>query len=460
MRAWAYGAIGLATALGRFLLRARGPDDYDSFSFLLGIRDRWDLAQFQPQFPGYPVYVGLGRALSWLGVPASEAPTLIAAVASGATAIALALIAEKLGGRRAALTTAAIYFVAWLPMLLGGGMLSEPLAAALATTAFALALRDRPLAAGVLAGLLLGTRASYWPLVISLLVFASWRRQLAGLAVGLLAWAPAFVLHFGARNLWQLGWTHLYGHFETWGNTIVTRPSLGLRLGRFARDLFYDGIAPHLWITLVIAAATAVVLAHRRPRLGSPRAWTVALLPYALWAFFGQNILTQPRHVLPLVLGLVLLLGLVLSTEIIATALVTMMIGIISVPLAVARHRIPPAPAQAAAWAAEKFRDDSGRTAIFAVRSTRFFVEEGKTLREPWTVENRNWLSDVYVTLARVDRFPRHILLTDEIDQRAGLPPSSHLPGRILPGPRFCRDERIDRAVPCMQVFELDYVPR
>jgi hypothetical protein len=458
MRPWAYGAIGLATALGRFLLRARGPDDYDSFSFLLGIREQWDLAQFQPQFPGYPVYVALGRTLVWLGVPANVAPTLIAAVASGVTAVALAIIAERIGGRRAALTTAAIYFVAWLPLLLGGGMLSEPLAAALATTAFALVLSNRPLAAGIVAGLLLGTRASYWPLVISLVVIANWRRQLFGLAIGLLAWAPAFILHFGARNLWQLGVTHLHGHFETWGNTIVTRPSLGLRIGRFARDLFYDGIAPNLWAAVAIAVVVSFLVFRRRPALGSPRAWAVMLVPYAVWAFFGQNILTQPRHVLPLALALVLLLGLVLSTEIIAGALVTIVIGMISLPLAVARHRTPPAPAQAAAWAADQWRDDSGRTAIFAIRSTRFFVEQGRSLREPWTVENRNWLSDVYVTLARVDKFPRHILITDEIDQTAGQ--GSRMPGRVVPGPRFCRDDRIDRAVPCMQVFELDYKPQ
>src|SRR5262249_62243004 len=101
-------AIACATALSRWLVRARIPDDYDSFSFLLGMRDDWNLALFQPQFPGYPVYVALGRGLIRLGVPAMAAPTLIAAIASGVTVVALARIAEHLGGARAAYATVAL----------------------------------------------------------------------------------------------------------------------------------------------------------------------------------------------------------------------------------------------------------------------------------------------------------------------------------------------------------------
>jgi hypothetical protein len=455
-------AIGCATALGRWLLRARLPDDYDSFSFLLGMRDDWNLALFQPQFPGYPVYVALGRALIRLGVPAMAAPTLIAAIASGVTVVALARIAEHVGGVRAAYATAALYFVAWLPLFLGGGMLSEPLAAALATSALAALLGGRPLVAGVLAGLLLGTRASYWPLVLSFLFFER-RRQFVGLALGILAWAPAFVAKFGAAALWNLGVTHLHGHFETWGNTIVTRPSLGLRVARFARDLFYDGIAPNGWALAAVAMVTLAVFLRKRPALGDWRGWLVLLLPYALWAFFGQNILTQPRHVLPLALGLLVLLGLVLSKQPVAAAVAVAIIAIISLPLARTRHLALPAPAQAAAWAAEKWRTDSDRTAIFAIRSARFFVEQARGFEHPWTVNNRNWLTEIYVDLARLDRFPRHILITDEIDQRSGQPasaPQPRMPGRIVSGPRFCRDERIDRAVPCLQVFELDWAPQ
>jgi hypothetical protein len=473
-RAAPFLAVGCLAALVRLLLRARTPDDYDSWSFLLGMRDEFDLASFQPQFPGYPVYVGLGRALIRLGTPPFLAPTLISSIASGATCAALAFIAHRLAGMRAALATAAFYLVAWLPLLLGSGMLSESLAAALAASALALLFAEtpRPLAGGLLAGLLLGTRASYFPLVLSLVVFAAYRarlrgtvRHLAGLSVGIALWLPAFLATFGARALISLGTTHLRGHFEDWGNTIVTRPGLLARLGSFLRDLFYDGLVPSGWRLACIGAAAAIALGvclarfSPPPRLGRARAWALFFVPYAAWAFFAQNILFQPRHVLPLVLGLVVLLGTLLAAQPVLLTVAVALCASVSLPLAWQRHTVPSAPAQAAAWAAERYGQDGAWTAIYAIRSARFFHDQARDWPSPWVVDNRRWLSDIYVGLARLDRFPKHILLTDEIDQLSGGPKgyAPHLPGTIFAGPRFCRDPRIDRAIPCLQMFELSW---
>src|SRR5262249_52959879 len=151
-------------------------------------------------------------------------------------------------------------------------------------------------------------------------------------------------------------------------------------------------------------------LVRNRPAFGDCRAWLVVLLPYGLWAFFGQNILLQPRHVLPLLLGLLVFLGVALAKQPIAAAAAVATLALVSLPLARIRHVIAPAPAQAASWAAERWRAESDRTAIFAIRSARFFVEQARAFEHPWTVNNRNWLTEIYVDLARLDRFPRHIL--------------------------------------------------
>ena len=47
-------------AVGRYGLRGTVPDDYDAIGFTRALED-FDLARFQPQFPGYPVYVATGR---------------------------------------------------------------------------------------------------------------------------------------------------------------------------------------------------------------------------------------------------------------------------------------------------------------------------------------------------------------------------------------------------------------
>lgn len=465
-----YSSIGLAVALSRFLLRARWPDDYDSFGFLLSVRDSFDLSAFQPQFPGYPVYVAAASGLVRLGVPPLSALEAISALASGATASALAVIANEAAGLRAAAVTCALYSVAWQPLLLGGGALSDSLGASLAVTAFALTLAARPRlgAAGFVGALLLGARLSYWPLAGSLALFvrarggaSGVRRFLSGVGLGLLAWMPAFIVRVGAASLWRLGVEHVQGHFRAWGNTALTRPEPGGRLASFWRDVFYDGVAPGASAAAWVCALTLIALLHRpsRARLGPRRAWLLAAVPYALWAYFGQNVLTQPRHALPLVLVLVLLLGISLSAHAALAMIAVLVVASVSLPLAWARHVTPPAPAQAARWVAARFQGEAAWTAIFANRSARFFTEARPPGPATWIVHSRLVLGDVYSDVVRFDRFPRHIVLTDEVAFSADGAWRRRLPGRIVDGPRFCRDERIDRAVPCVQLYELVWHP-
>ncbi len=157
--------MALLVALFRWLVRAQVADDYDSMNFLLGI-SHYDLAKFQPQFPGYPVFVALGAGLHRLGLAPLTALVAISCVASGLSALGIAVIAWRLAGRRAAFASLSLQFFAWLPLLLGSGALSESLGVALAATSFALLVSDTPHAflSGMAGALMLGVRLSYWPL--------------------------------------------------------------------------------------------------------------------------------------------------------------------------------------------------------------------------------------------------------------------------------------------------------
>jgi hypothetical protein len=475
---WVLGGLTGAVVLSRWLLRAQVADDYDSFGFLLGISQKYDLARFQPQFPGYPVYVALGAALHRLGLSALPAAEAISAVASGVGGAGLAICARSLAGARAGITVLALHLVAWLPWLLGGGALSEPLGMAFAIAAFALLALEVPRfgASGLCAGLLLGTRASYWPLVVSLFALAlvmplpglasgptsgpargpSRYRVFLGAASGVLVWAVPFLAVVGVRNVIELGTTHVSGHFNQWGGTVVTRPDLLERLHAFARGLCFDGVAPSPWALAggALAVAAAWLVRRRQKALGDPfdvRPVLVALVPYGLWAFLAQNIVEQPRHLLPLVEGELLLLGCFLAPHrLLATALCLIM-ACASAPLAYERHRVPPAAAQAAAWVMQHERPE--RTFIAAGRSSRFF----EALAEPFPVRQHVMLGDVIGSLVRSDRLPEVILVTSEIDLHSGRGPGSPLPNHwgIEPGPSFCRDARIDRAQPCLGLSRL-----
>jgi hypothetical protein len=460
-RRLALGALAAAVVASRWLLRARVPDDYDSFGFILGMSGDYDLARFQPHFPGYPVYVALGAALCRLGAPALAAATAISALASGVAALCLAICAERFAGPRAAVIVVALHLVAWLPWLLGAGALSESLAVALTAAACALLLCDKPVASGFFAGLLLGARASYWPIALSLFASTFFPRSLAnrryrfcaGAAAGVLLWAIPLLVVVGPRRYLQLGTTHLAGHFGQWGGSVVTRPDLFERARAFVRGLLLDGLAPSpvALAAIAIVVAAAIIIEIRRSGATARGHYLkpvlALLLPYALWAFFAQNIVEQPRHLLPLVEGGLVLLACVLAPRPLAAGAVCLLAAAASAPLALRRHVEPPAAAQAAAWVAE--HQQPSRTTVAAGRSSRFFEALGGS----WSVRQHVALADVIVDLSRFDRFPETILLTSDIDVRPPLPAR----WRLRPGPRFCRDPRIDRAQPCLALSQLNW---
>jgi hypothetical protein len=437
------GGAAVAIGASRWLLRARVPDDWDSIGFLLALDD-FDLARFQPHFPGYPVFVALGR-LAHLGLRAPlDAACAVSAIASAATAAGLFSLVRALHGERVAFAAVGLYGAAALPWICGGAALSDGTAVAFAVLAFAALVEGRALVGGVLIGLLLGVRAACFPLALSWLAAAwAWRRAtlgraLWGAAAGVIAWAVPFVLVVGVRQIVALGRVHLAGHFADWGGSIATRPGLAARAFAFGRALVFDGIAPSCWALL---ALLAIALAPPRVR-PSRRALQVACVvaaPYALWAFFAQNVVEQPRHLLPLVVAALLALACALDgwRAVVAIAVVAAS----SLPVAIAHRRTTPAAAQLVEHVAASAGSE---TALFGGRSIRF----AHLLQPSLRAYERTWLSEVDVTLERLDVLPRRILITSEVE----IDPTRA--ARVRPGPRFCRPLVVERAQRCLQLSE------
>jgi hypothetical protein len=476
----AVGVLCVVVVASRWLLRARAPDGPDSLGFVLGMSRRFDMELLQPHFPGYPVFVALGKALCWMGLSGLNAATAISSLAAGVSAWGLAVCARRLAGLRAAVPVVLLYLVAFQPWLLGSGALSDSLGAALAVAATAVMAQAPPRfgVSGFLAGLLLGTRMSYWPMVLSLCVLwwilganartrrgqgegAPRARAGVGLVVGTLLWAIPFVVVVGVRELVALGSVHVMGHFGWWGGSVATQSNIFQRLSSFSRDLLFDGFAPSGWVLAAIAsilAVTAVWANRRRARAGSAVALApllVMALPYGLWVFLAQNVLEQPRHLLPLVEGGLLLLGAFLAPRRGALAAIVLLAAGVSLPLIWQRAHLPPAAVQAADWVAQN--DNPDETTIMADRSARFFAE-----LQGFTVRKHAGLSEVIGDLSRFRRFPSTLWLTSEIDLHSGLGDDVPLPRNwdIEPGPRFCRDARIDRAQPCLGLVKLSYEPK
>jgi hypothetical protein len=444
-------AAGLAVGASRWVLRARLPDDWDSIGFVRAVRD-FDLARLQPHFPGYPVYVALTRVLDGALNNPLDAATAVSALAAAATAIGIWRLAGGLSGVRAGWCALCLYAAASLPLLLGGAALSDGTATAFAVLAFTGLRARRPALGGIAIALMVGTRLSYWPLGLSWLIFLrrGQRREvlaaLAGAALGTVGWLVPLASHVGLGALWKMGRTHALGHFTEWGGSIATQPSLALRASRFARDLFYDGFAPQpiAFAGAALIAAAIVVLAVRAKRPSRNALVEAALLcgPYALWVFFAQNVVAQPRHLLPLVVAAIIALGCAAAARPLLGLALCAACAAASFPLALTRVREAPAAAQAADWVSGAY--PPSEVVVIGGRAIRFF-----NLRDPAIVtRERTWLSEVDVELERLNVLPPHILVTDEVE------PDPQRAPRLSEVKNFCRDPRLDRAQPCVKILE------
>ena len=266
--------LSLVVAIGSLLrLRAVPPSlaDVDGVNFARAL-DRFDPLHQAPHLPGYPVYVfaaKLFRSFDVAEVWALALPSLFS--------FPLGALLFYAGVRRRfedAHALVALCIVSFFPVavLTGAWPGSDGFGFALLLGSIGLLLLDRPLASGILFGLLLGARLSWWPLALSALLLADRRKPFAIGAVAasavwiivLLSFAPLPALLEG-----MLVFAH--GHFAIWG--------LGQEVGTMPRLLL---------AALLLAIAPLV---DRRVAL--------ALLPYALWIALAQN-LENARHFLPL----------------------------------------------------------------------------------------------------------------------------------------------------------------
>ena len=446
------GAAATLVGLSRYFLGARVPDDWDGIGFVRAL-DEFDLARFQPHFPGYPVYVALGRIAHLALRDPLAAAIAVSAAAAAATSVGLWCAVRRLSGGRAASAAMALYAVSALPFVLGGAALSDGTATALATLAFLALAEESPLIGGVILGLMLGARASYFPLALSWwIVLLAWRRRgfvraLVGTAFGTLAWLTPLVAVVGARSLVALGRTHLHGHFAVWGGTIATRPRLAERLVALLRGLFFDGLCPRPWALGALAVIVLLAWRFRRPSRSGVLLVLAIAGPYALWTLLGQNILEQPRHVLPLVIVLIGLLGLLLAPHPRLTVAAVAVVLAAALPEAIDHQRTAPAAAQLARYVATNYRP--GETALFGGRSIRFLNQ----LSSAPPGYERGWLSEVDVTLERLDVLPKHVLVTSEVEV------DPRRMKRLKCGPRFCREGLLDRAQPCLDLCEYAIFP-
>jgi hypothetical protein len=397
-----YAALLVATA-------PRWPDGWDGVGFVESVRD-FDLARFRPHPPGYPVYVALLRLADLLASTPLRACILVAS-ASGAVAAAFAWDAVKRrAGEPAAWAVAVLISVAPGVWRVCSGVGSEATALACAAACgWGLAVGGSgslgwrgPTVLGLGAGLGLGVRLSWAPLYVAALVLAprlDQKRAWGTAAAACAAWAAPFAAIVGPVKLAALCAEHFGGHAAAW---------------RAAR-----------WIGWRSASAVTV--------------------PYFVWIGLGQNLRDQPRHALPLVALLAAGLALPVGRSRRALGIVGALALAVSLRTAgdVRERRTIPPPGQQLVDLV-RAQPSPARPAVFGVASVRFF-EMTELASSATAVAS---LGEARMHLTRANELPTRVWVTSEL---AGLD-DSRWPLALVAN--LCRPVRLERAAPCLGVYE------
>ncbi|HEA3087926.1 TPA: hypothetical protein RVR74_000204 [Aeromonas salmonicida] len=288
-------------------------DSDDALNFAHGVT-RFSVLEFSPHFPGYPAFIWLARLINLLVDDPARAVQWASLLGSSLLAPLAALLAVRLWQRPSLLAPVWLLVLALplTPTLALSGLSDGPALAAWLGALLVLQQRRMALA-GLMLGLLLALRPSYF--VLALLPL--W------LGLAQKGTCVRFVLPIALVGLtsllfvWQAdGWAYFSegrrftdGHFTLWGNTAAAH---GDRLLSWART-FNDQLTS-LW-SLLMGALLLQPLWQRfyqgvtRQATALSPLWSLYWLALLLWTLFGQNP-DNPRHLAPItLLGIVLLAG-------------------------------------------------------------------------------------------------------------------------------------------------------
>ncbi len=283
-------------------------DSDDALNFAHGVV-RFSVLEFSPHFPGYPAFIWLARLINLTVDDPAAAVQWASLLGTALIAPLTAWLAVRLWQRPSLLAPVWLLVLALplTPTLALSGLSDGPALAAWLGALLALQHR-KPALAGLLLGLLLALRPSYFvlallPLWLGIEHKGERRKFLFPIAlVGLIS--LLFVWQADGWAYFAEGRRFTDGHFTLWGNTAAAH---GDRLLSWART-FHDQLTP-LW-PLAVGALLVLPLWQRvRQQQSLSQLWTLYWLALLLWTLFGQNP-DNPRHLAPItLLGIVLLAG-------------------------------------------------------------------------------------------------------------------------------------------------------
>lgn len=330
--------VGVLGVVGtRFGTTVYHIEDIDSLRFAMSAIE-FNVLENKPHFPGYPLFVGLLQAVHSLFKSVALSFSLVGVLATLGfyfAAVEIVKLTQVPVSSRVLFVVVAFNPLLWLmgnrymPDLMGLCVLHWCLVFLLKCTE--VTKHDHqplwPILLGVSASILCGVRLSYLPFLLpGLMLLKNVRVALGALAMFTLAtaaWLGIWIYEVGYSEFVELAKHDSLGHFTQWGGTVyATELTFSQRLAGAAESIWAHAMG--MWMpgrsawtflnALALSGLTGLgiqVLWSQRKRCSASvlYVWLCCCICYAIWAFFFQNITYKPRHILPLLLPVFVVLA-------------------------------------------------------------------------------------------------------------------------------------------------------
>ena len=305
-------------------------EDLDSLRFALSIVD-YNVAKLQPHFPAYPVFCWITKLFYAVIRRYALAFSLVGGLSTFCTIFFTLKIAKIPVTTLLGKITIFVVFMNPLLWLMSNRYMPDTMGVAclLASLYFATVQQEDNrhilLSHGVigffLAGILMGIRLSYLPLLVPALLIQLKHPDrikyiIAG-TVGIFVWLVPLLWITEWSTLIAAAQTQSQGHFSDFGGAVSTHPELWGRWTKLFESVWADGFGLYWSGRHPITACTAIILiAIVAANWRTLKRWAtekfiggsslllnpvfIGSVVYLVWIFLGQNVIHKSRHVLPL----------------------------------------------------------------------------------------------------------------------------------------------------------------
>ena len=305
-------------------------EDIDSLRFALSIFDQFDLEKLQPHFPGYPVFCFIGYIIYSITGSLANTFSIIGSLSIFLIIyFSVILIKPKEDSFNLSFVILLFFFN---PMftIMSNRYMPDLMGLSLFIVSFYFLTHDNKknvLIGGFIYGLLLGTRLSYFTLLLVPYIYIFYKQNkktslqliLTSLS-GCLIWLIPMIIITGFDNLVYLAQNQTIGHFTDYGGTILTENHWLDRFKYFFHTIWSDGLGGY-WIgrsniTLISSLFLLPILFYSCKKiLNDPMSYKkvhmliISVILYSIFIMFFQNIIYKTRHVMPVVFLIIFLIS-------------------------------------------------------------------------------------------------------------------------------------------------------